>query len=125
MNDKSQADREKALEKLSELSQVMEDQKLRFESKLDDWWNSLPEHEREWAFYSVVKRIYQGEIVDKGTYRYVLYDIFGFDGGMYARGMDCGFMALHNSIINDEQFNEANIDNDDSAKWKEIKENAQ
>ena len=125
MNDKSQADREKALEKLSELSQVMEDQKLRFESKLDDWWNSLPEHEREWAFYSVVKRIYQGEIVDKGTYRYVLYDIFGFDAGMYALGMDCGFMALHNSIINDEQFNEANIDNDDSAKWKEIKENAQ
>ena len=125
MNDKSQADREKALEKLSELSQVMEDQKLRFESKLDDWWNSLPEHEREWAFYSVVKRIYQGEIVDKGTYRYVLYDIFGFDAGMYALGMDCGFMALHNSIMNDEQFNEANIDNDDSAKWKEIKENAQ
>ena len=125
MNDKSQADREKALEKLSELSQVMEDQKLRFESKLDEWWNSLPEHEREWAFYSVVKRIYQGEIVDKGTYRYVLYDIFGFDAGMYALGMDCGFMALHNSIINDEQFNEANIDNDDSAKWKEIKENAQ
>ena len=125
MNDKSQADREKALEKLSELSQVMEDQKLRFESKLDEWWNSLPEHEREWAFYSVVKRIYQGEIVDKGTYRYVLYDIFGFDAGMYALGMDCGFMALHNSIMNDEQFNEANIDNDDSAKWKEIKENAQ
>ena len=98
-------EQEKALQELSDLSQVMEDQKLRFESKLDDWWNNLPEHEREWAFYSVCKRIYQGEIVDKGSYRYVLYDIFGFDGGMYAHGMDSGYMALHNVIGDGVEYN--------------------
>jgi hypothetical protein len=27
---------------------------------------------------------------------------------MYIRGMDCGYMALHNSIMDDEQFAEAN-----------------
>ena len=98
-------EQEKALQELSDLSQVMEDQKLRFESKLDDWWNNLPRHEREWAFYSVCKRIYQGEIVDKGSYRYVLYDILGFDGGMYAHGMDCGYMALHNVIGDGVEYN--------------------
>jgi hypothetical protein len=39
-------------------------------------------------------------------YRYVLYNVFGFDAGMYALGMDCGYMALHNSIMTEEQFNE-------------------
>lgn len=121
-------DKEKALQELSDMSQVMEDEKLRFESKVDSWWNGLSEQDREWAFYSVVKRIYQGEVVEKGSYRYVLYDIFNFDPGMYMRGMDCGYMALHNSIMNDEQFAELNkwmLDNGDSAKWKDLKDNAQ
>ena len=125
---KAKAKREEALQQLADHGQVMEDQKIRFESKLDEWWNSLSEHEREWAFYSVVKRIYRGEVVDKGTYRYVLYDIFGFGRGMYTRGIDCGFMALHNSIMTDEQFNEANkwmLGDDDSDRWKKIKGNAQ
>jgi len=121
-------DKEKALQELSDMSQVMEDEKLRFESKVDSWWNGLSEQDREWAFYSVVKRIYQGEVVEKGSYRYVLYDIFNFDPGMYMRGMECGYMALHNSIMNDEQFAELNkwmLDNGDSAKWKDLKDNAQ
>ena len=101
MND----EQEKALQELSDLSQVMEDQKLRFESKLDEWWNSLPEHEREWAFYSVCKRIHKAELQDKGTYRYALYDVFGFDPGMYMHGMDCGFMHLHNVIGDGVDYN--------------------
>lgn len=35
---------------------------------------------------------------DRGTYRYALFDVFGFGGSMYYRGMDCGYMALHNAI---------------------------
>ena len=95
---------EKALQELSDIGQVMEDQKLRFESKLDEWWNSLPEHEREWAFYSVCKRIHKAEFMDHGTYRYALYDVFGFDGGMYMHGLDCGFMAIHNAIGDGEDY---------------------
>jgi hypothetical protein len=104
----SQSRREEALRQLTEQSQIMEDEKVRFESRVDSWWNGLSEQDREWAFYSVVKRIYEGDIVKKGSYRYVLYDVFGFNRGMYIRGMDCGYMALHNSIMNDEQFAEAN-----------------
>jgi hypothetical protein len=103
---KAQAKREEALQQLADIGQICEDEKLRFESKVDSWWNNLSEQEREWAFYSVVKRICKGELVDKGSYRYVLYNVFGFDAGMYALGMDCGYMALHNSIMTEEQFNE-------------------
>lgn len=63
-----------------------------------EWWNSLTEKEREDAFYAVVSRIYQSDVKDRGSYRYTLYDVFGFDPSMYIRGMDCGYMELHNII---------------------------
>ena len=105
---KAQAKREEALQQLADIGQICEDEKLRFESKVDSWWNNLSEQEREWAFYSVVKRICKGELVDKGSYRYVLYQVFGFGANMYSRGMDCGYLSLHNSIMDDEQFAIAN-----------------
>jgi len=85
---------------LSELGQEQQKEQALYEAKNDAWWNGLTEQEREDAFYAVVKRIYKGEIIDKGTYRYILYDVFGFDGSMYMRGMDCGYMTLHNAIVN-------------------------
>lgn len=65
------------------------------------WWNNLSESERENAFYAVVKRIHKGEIEVQGSYRYVLYDVFGFGGHMYEAGMDCGYLELHNRIGGD------------------------
>ena len=44
------------------------------------------------------KRIYKAELVDRGSYRDALYDVFGFDMHMYGRGMDCGYMNIHNAI---------------------------
>lgn len=87
------------LDDLAKLGQLQEAAQASYEAEVDSWWNELPIEYRERAFYAVVKRIFQGELIDKGSYRYILYDIFGFDGGMYIRGMDCGFMALHNSIV--------------------------
>ena len=65
----------------------------------DAWWNGLTEEEREDACYAVIKRMYKAEVVDHGSYRYALYDVFGFDPGMYGRGMDCGYMKIHNIIF--------------------------
>lgn len=96
--------REKALQELSDLAQEQEAAKARFESKVDSWWNSRTEQEREWAFYSVVKRIYEGDVVDKGSYRYVLYDKFKFGPKMYTGGMDCGYMYLHNALGDGEDY---------------------
>lgn len=99
MEEKSAKD---ALQELSDFGQEMEKIMKEDEARTDAWWDSLTQEEREDAFYAVVKRIYKAEVLDRGTYRYALYDIFGFDGGMYMRGMDCGYMNLHN-ILGDGQ----------------------
>lgn len=91
---------EDAMRELTDIGQKMEEAKNEYEAQNDTWWNSLSQQEREDAFYAVCKRIYDGEIKEKGSYRYILYNIFGFDAGMYIRGMDCGFMCIHNSIVN-------------------------
>lgn len=99
------SEQEKALDALTELSQEMEKHRKEYEAQVDDWWlNHLTEKEREDAFYAVVKRIHKAELQDRGTYRYALYDVFGFDPGMYGRGMDCGYMAIHNAIFDGEDL---------------------
>jgi hypothetical protein len=96
--------REEALDALAELSQEMEKSRKIYEHDNDTWWNGLTEEEREDAFYAVVKRIHKAELQDRGTYRWALYDVFGFDPGMYMRGMDCGYMAIHNAIGDGEDY---------------------
>lgn len=99
MNDEEKAARSEALDELAELGQEMEKHRLQYEADNDTWWESLTEQQREDAFYAVIKRMYRAEVEARGTYRYALYDVFGFDAGMYAAGMDCGYMALHNIIF--------------------------
>ena len=96
--------REEALDALAELSQEMEKSRKIYEHDNDTWWNGLTEQEREDAFYAVCKRIWKADGIDNGTYRYGLYDVFGFDPGMYMRGMDCGYMAIHNAIFDGEEL---------------------
>lgn len=88
----------KILDEMVALSQELQKFKEEYEILNDAWWNGLSEREREDAFYAVCKRIHQGDLIDKGSYRYVLYDVFGFDAGMYGAGMDCGYMNIHNAI---------------------------
>lgn len=75
-----------------------------YEAKNDAWWNGLSEKEREDAFYAVCKRIWKADGIDNGSYRYGLYDVFGFDPRMYKAGMDCGYMAIHNAIFDGEEL---------------------
>ena len=74
-----------------------------YEHSVDAWWETLPIEDRKRAFYAVVKRIHDNELVKQASYRYILYDVFGFDSSMYAVGMDCGFMSLHNAIKTEEE----------------------
>jgi hypothetical protein len=89
-------------------SKLYEEVRVANKKEANDFWDSLSYDDKCNAFHYVISKIFEGEIKVKGSYRYVLYDIFKFGPDMYTRGMDCGFMALHNSIMNDEQFNEAN-----------------
>jgi hypothetical protein len=97
-------DQENALQKLSDISQEFEKAYKQREAENDAWWEGLTEQEREDAFYAVCKRIHKGDLKDNGSYRYVLYNTFGFDHGMYVDGMNCGYMAIHNAIGDGEDY---------------------
>lgn len=85
-----------------ELGRLQEEAKVAFEKEAEDAWESLCYDHQLRVFYAVVKRIYEGEIKEKGTYRYILYDKFGFGPEAYVLGMDCGYMYLHNAIVDGE-----------------------
>jgi hypothetical protein len=89
---------------MTEIGQEMEKAREEYEKQNEAWWNGLSEQEREDAFYAVCKRIWQADGMDNGTYRYALYEVFGFDPGMYGRGMDCGYMSIHNAIFDGEEL---------------------
>ncbi|MDA7915278.1 hypothetical protein N9B98_03315 [bacterium] len=90
---------------LAECSELQEDLEKQTEADMDEWWNGLSKDDQMKAFYSVVKRLVDGELTQKGSYRYVLYDVFGFGPESYMLGMMCGYMKLHNSIDRDvEKF---------------------
>lgn len=93
------------MDTLTELGELQEDLEKQTEREMDEWWNAMPKEDQMKAFYSVVKRLVDGELEQKGSYRYVLYDVFGFGPESYMLGMMCGFMSLHNSIERDvEKF---------------------
>lgn len=74
------------------------------EKECDEYWDSLEYEDKLKAFYSVIKRLHQGEVKDKGTYRWILYDVFEFGPESYAIGMECGLMALHNAYVDIDEF---------------------
>ena len=93
------------MDTLTELGELQEDLEKQTEREMDEWWNAMSKDDQMKAFYSVMKRLVDGELEQKGSYRYVLYDVFGFGPESYMLGMMCGFMALHNSIERDvEKF---------------------
>lgn len=98
----------------AELQQTQLEWEKQFEKEAEDAWNSLDYEHRLRVFYAVCKRIYKGDIVNKGSYRYVLYDVFGFDPDAYAIGMMAGYMAIHNSIVDIDEFEDL------KKKYKEL-----
>jgi hypothetical protein len=100
-------DRKKSLlDAIAQESEHFQELILQEAVEMDQWWDGLSQEDQMRAFYSVVKRLVKGEIEDRGSYRYILYDVFGFDAESYMLGMNCGFMALHNSIYTHQEMRE-------------------
>ena len=89
---------------MDSIRKVFEKVTIENEMSSEAFWESLSYEDKCDAFQAVVSRIYKGELLDKKSYRAMLYDIFGFKEDMYARAIDCGYLALHNSI--DQDFEE-------------------
>jgi len=88
-------DFKKALEGMAEMQ---DDANKIFSDRAEEAWSKMTHDEQLMAFYSVVSRLTKGELEEEGSYRYILYDIFGFGPESYGVGMLSGFMDLHNSI---------------------------
>lgn len=86
------------LENLDKTSEVFDQVIKEFEDKSEQYWNSLTKEQQLDAFCAVSRRIYRGEIEQQGSYRYVLYQIFGFDESSYLQAQCAGYLAIHNSI---------------------------
>lgn len=64
----------------------------------EKYWESLSNEERLHAFCAVVKRINQADMVDMGSYRYALYEVFKFGPGAYVPAMYAGYFDIHNAL---------------------------
>lgn len=95
MND----EKESIWDSFFELRKIYQEQTKQYEKETDEWWDNLEYYDRLRAFYSVCKRIHQGDVIERTSYRGVLYDVFGFDMDAYAVGMECNYLDLHNLII--------------------------
>jgi len=97
-------DNEKLTQALIEISDIQKEIETHYKDECEDYWASLSEEDKLKAFYSVISRVVQGELKNKGSYRHVLYEVFGFGPEAYVIGMQCGFLDLHNSICTDEEL---------------------
>lgn len=86
------------LENLDKASEVFNQAMKELEDKSEQYWNSLTKEQQLDAFCAISRRIYRGEIEQQGSYRYVLYQVFGFGPEAYAQAQDAGYLAIHNSI---------------------------
>lgn len=90
--------KQKFFEEMEEIGKVMEKAAAAYDADCDEFWMNLTYEEQLKVFHSVCKRIYKGDVVDKRSYRGVLYDVFGFQEDSYITGIDCGYINIHNYI---------------------------
>lgn len=83
---------------LEEASKVFNETMKSIEDKSEEYYNSLTKEQQLDAFCAISRRIYRGEIELQGSYRHVLYDVFGFGTEAYAQAQCAGYLAIHNSI---------------------------
>ena len=93
---------EKALEELSEMGQRFQAVVDEMEKEQEEYWNSLTKEQQLMAFCAISRRIVDGEIKQKGTYRYVLYNVFGFGPEAYMPAQVAGYLSIHNAIFDAE-----------------------
>lgn len=86
---------------------LFENAKIVFDKQCKDFFDSLEYDDQLKVFYHVVKNIYEGCLIDQGSYRHIIYNKFNFGPDSYALGMDCGLLELNNSIYSHEEISNA------------------
>jgi hypothetical protein len=91
------------LKGLEEVSNIFIEVMKEIEEEQEKYWNSLSKEDQLKVFCAVCRRIFKGDIELKGSYRYVLYEVFGFEADAYAQAQDAGYLAIHNAIFTADQ----------------------
>lgn len=91
------------MQALADSSKVYMEVMKEIENEQEEFWNSLTPDQQIMCFCAVSRRIHKGEIEDRGSYRWVLYDVFGFGPEAYAQAQDAGYLAIHNSIMGPDE----------------------
>lgn len=91
---------------LEEFGKIFRNTMEEVKNESEKYWNSLSKDEQLKVFCAVSRRIFDGEISRRGSYRYVLYDVFEFGPESYAAAQDAGYLAIHNSIFTGNQIAE-------------------
>lgn len=89
-------------DKLNEISDLFNEAMEELKTEQEAFWNSLSKEDQLKAFCAVVRRIHKGDIEDKGSYRYVLYQVFDFGPESYVQAQMAGYLTLHNCIFDSE-----------------------
>ena len=84
---------------LRELAKGMQEATAKHQKEVDQWWNALSQDDRERAFYAVSQRIHTADLKEQRSFRGAIYGVFGFGPEMYGRAMDCGYLSIHNAIV--------------------------
>lgn len=92
----------KAIEESSKIFEesrkIYEENRKIYDEEAEEFWKKLPYDKKLMAFYAICKRIHKAEILEHGSYRYTLYETFGFGPDSYVVGMDCGYLNIHNAL---------------------------
>lgn len=75
-----------------------------YQKEADEFWKSFSHDDRLKLFCAMASLMYEGEIVERRTYRGMLYDIFDFGPESYAPAQCAGYMSIHNAIFDGENI---------------------
>lgn len=88
-------------------SKIIKEEKQKQDKESQEYFESLSYEEQLKAFYHVCRIIWLGEIIERRTYRGVLYEMFKFGPDAYSLGMDCGFFDIHNNLFTAHEIDES------------------
>lgn len=92
------------------------------EKEQETWWDTLTPDQQLDAFCCVVRRIHKGDVVEGGSYRYVLYDVCGFGPEAYVPAQCAGYLDIHNLIFEGLEHQKQKSDVEISAEIKTLDE---
>lgn len=104
MSEEENNKKDNFLKVLMEIGEIHQEAMSHYAKEAEDYWNSLTYEQKLMCFFTVTKKIHQGDCLENRSYRGVIYDIFEFDADAYGLGMYSGYFNIHNMILSKEEI---------------------